>query len=196
MHRGSRTSCRGLDSFGCVRISSESDPERRTDLLSHDIGRLRRARWLRRLFLATVALFVVLGAFNVFGVRTSTATAHRRDWRLAVEYPSVNRGGLPAPFSIRVTRSDGFTGSVKVTVASGYLSLFDDNGLDPDPDSSVSGDGYVEWTFEPPDGGGALVVTLDARIEPGRRGPIDGWVEVSDDAGPGPKVEFRTWIAP
>jgi hypothetical protein len=156
--------------------------------------RLRRARTVRRLFLGAVAAFVLLGVLGFFGLRTRTISAPAGPWRLEVEYPQVDRGGLPAPFTAVVSRTGGIREPVTLRVGDGFLSALDENGLDPDPVEATSGDGYVQWTFEPPDDGDVLTVSLDARVEPDRRGRVRGWVELVGE--PRARVEFTTWIVP
>jgi hypothetical protein len=58
------------------------------------------------------------------------------------------------------------------------------------------GEPYVQWTFATPDDGSQLVVSLDARVEPGQRGRVEGFVELVDEEGELPRVDFTTWLLP
>jgi hypothetical protein len=178
-------------------VTEPSTPGGPTGAVRVDPARLRRARRFRRLFLGALAVFVALGVLGFFGLRTRTVTASAGVWRLEVRYPQIDRGGLAAPFAITVVRAGGIDAPVTLRMGDEYLDALDENGLDPDPAEATSGDGYVQWTFDPPDRGRVLTVSLDARIQPDRRGRVRGWVEIVDgEGGAAPRVEFTTWIAP
>jgi hypothetical protein len=174
-----------------------STPGGPTGAIRSDHARLRRARAARRAFLGALAVLVLLGLLGFFGIRTRTISATRGPWRLEVTYPQVDRGGLAAPFSATITRTGGIEEPVTLRMGDEFLDALDENGLDPDPAEATSGAGYVQWTFDPPDGGDVLTVSLDARIQPDNRGRVPGWVEIVDHATPrAPRVEFTTWIVP
>lgn len=131
-----------------------------------DPARLRRARAVRRGFVAGLALFVALGTGGFLGVRSRQVSAAAEGYQLTVRYASVSRPGLATPFTVEVTRSGGFPDGLVVAVTSSYLDGFDENGLDPAPVAEASDGARSIWTFGPSPGD-TLAISFDARIEPG-----------------------------
>ena len=85
--------------------------------------------------------------------------------------------------------------TITVEVSSEYLSMFDENGLDPQPDSATS-DGTVETWIYQLDDVMRLHIDFDARLQPNIHSGMTGTVRI---AGPGiapAEVEFRTWVFP
>jgi hypothetical protein len=158
-------------------------------------ARLRRARFLRRITLAALAIFLILGLAGVWGVRTTTTTVTDGGYEVTVTYAKVSRPGLATPWAVDVRRPGGFDGPVTVAASSGYLEMFDENGLDPDASKSTQDKQFVIWEFEPPDGD-TLVISFDARIEPAVQWARDGVVQVREDGRPVVEVPFKTWVMP
>ena len=162
------------------------------------MSRQRRARAIRRLFVSALALFLALGAFGFYGVRTRTASAAGGGYELSVRYATISRPGLATPWSFEVTRPGGFPDGITVGVTSGYFDAFDENGLGPTPvEETTDGDRTI-WRFAP-QSGDTLAVSFDARIEPGvQLARIKGTLEVFTGAG-GPRavsLDFSTWVLP
>ncbi|HET9441972.1 MAG TPA: hypothetical protein VFO65_01545 [Acidimicrobiales bacterium] len=163
------------------------------------------ARKRRRLYRVTttvlclivgLAVLDAVGLTGVYGVKTRTVRAEGAGLELEVRYPGVARPALAAPFEITLVRPGGFDGPVTVAVTSDYLAIWDANGLDPEPSSSTTDAQRLLWEFEPPDGD-TLVVSFDARIEPGMQQGKSGRVEVLDDDGATQvAVDFRTRVLP
>ena len=82
--------------------------------------------------------------------------------------------GLATPFVIDIRSTDGpLPAEVTVEMPRGYLAMFDENGLDPPPDS-VTSDGDTEiWTFAPGDVS-VLSIDFDARLQPNMHYDRDG----------------------
>ena len=159
------------------------------------MSRLRRARAARRVLITLLVIFLAAAAFNTFGVRTRTVTSASGGYELTVEYASVTRPGLATPWSVEVRQPGGFDGPIVIEVSSGYLDMFDENGLDPDPSKATARPGHVQWEFEPPDGD-TLSVSFDARIEPARQWGRAGSVRVIEDGRAVTTARFRTWVMP
>lgn len=159
-------------------------------------GRLRRARLARRAFLAAVVVVVVLGAAGVFGVRTGTAEATGGGFELELRYPSVARPGLAVPWSVTVRAPGGFDGPVVLASRSDYLDMFDENSLDPDPESSTSDGERTIWEFAPPEDGDTLEVSLDTRMGPNIHWGRKGETALLVDGEPVVSVRYRTWVMP
>ena len=155
-----------------------------------------RSHFMRRGFLVLLTAFLVAGAFNAFGVRSGTASAAGDGYELEVTYAKASRPGLATPWAFELRKTGGFDGPVRVAWLSSFFDVFDENGLDPDPTSSI-GDG--DWTvleFEPPDGD-TLSVSFDARVEPAAQlQRVRGAVRVLEEERVVVEVDFKMWIAP
>jgi hypothetical protein len=159
-----------------------------------------RERYARRAFAAGLFVFLALGLAGVFGVWTTSSSATGGGYHVRVSHARVTRPGLATPFAIEVSRADGspLREPVTLAVSSSYLAMFDDNGMDPQPSSETAGPDQVVWEFEPPPeaDGDALVVTLDARLEPAVQWGRDGFVRLMDGSDVAAEVRFHTWVAP
>ena len=160
-----------------------------------DLHRAMRARSLRRLFLALLAAFLLLGATGVLGVRTRTVTGAGGGYELTVTYGQVTRPGLATPFGFEIRRPGGFDGPVTVAGDPAYLDMFDQNGLDPQPSSATATADQIIWQFEPPLGE-VLSVSFDARIEPGVQWGRSGETSVLEDGQPAVTARYHTWVMP
>jgi hypothetical protein len=157
-----------------------------------------RGIWVRRAFLSLLALVVVLALFGVFGVHSRTVAASSSDggMKIEVHYAQVARAGLAVPFSVTVTRSDGFSGDVSIGVSSSYLDLFDRNSVDPEPAGGRSNAHTTTWRFDEPHGT-TFVMTIDMQVQAGQHFGRDGFVTVVDHGdGAVARATFKTWLAP
>lgn len=163
------------------------------------VHRRRRASYTA----CTIAVVVVLGLavvdgldlVDVVGVDTAHVRASGGGYDLDVTYGTVSRSGLATPFEIEIRRDGGFDGPISVAVDAEYLSVWDENGLDPDPASATADESSLIWEFEPPDGE-VLVVSFDARIEPAAQRGRSGSVAVLEDGEPVTSVSFTTRVMP
>jgi hypothetical protein len=155
----------------------------------------RRSWRLRLVGLVLLAVFVVAGALGVMGVRSNTVTATAASGtRLTVTFASVTRPGLATPWDVTIERPGGFDGPVTVRTSSSYLAAFDENGLDPDPESATTDADELIWEFLPPVGD-TLVVSFDARWEPGVQWRRQGTTTVTL-GGEMLSVSYTTWVWP
>ena len=158
----------------------------------------KRGRTVRRIGIAILVTFVIAGLFGLFGHRQATVTSTGSGYAVKVSYPRVTRGGLAANWSVRVERLDGspLPAGVEVRSTADYFSIFDENGLDPEP-ASVWSDGRVlTWTFDPPADANALDVSFDARMQPNTRGWFDATTSLAVDGDVVASVSYRTWAVP
>jgi hypothetical protein len=177
-----------------------------TDALSRDStlrgvrtsekGRLaRRARWG-----AIVALIIVVGvaASGWLGVRTETVSASGDGFRLTVGYATVARAGLDVPLRVQVDRLDGsdFDDDVTLEINARYLSIFETQGFQPDPDQSAAVGDAIRMTFTQPPTGPSFVLNYDAYIQPASQIGTDGQVGIVVDDAPVVTVEFHTTLLP
>ncbi len=146
----------------------------------------------------TLMILVVVGAaFGLLGVWTGTASASQRGYTLEVEHARVSRGGLATPFSITVIADEGsLPEAVTLRLDSGYLAMFDENGLDPEPVSTFSDGQHLMWTFDVPAGNQRLTVDFDARLEPSAQWGKSATVAVVDDDQVLVSVDYMTVVVP
>jgi hypothetical protein len=154
----------------------------------------RGSQRLRVGALVVLTLFVLAGLFNVFGVRSTTTRGSDGPLSLAVEHPGVARAGLAAPLTITVQRAGGFEGPLEVRISSDYMGSFDENGLDPEPDSAASDGEWLVWTWDEVDGT-THEIDFDGRLEPGVHWRFQGAVQVRT-ANEMVDVDLDTWVAP
>lgn len=150
---------------------------------------------MRRLGLAALAALIFCGAVGLLGIRTGSVSASHLGTELTVHFPSVARPGLAAPFSIEVKRPRDARGPIHVWASAAYLEIFDQNAVRPEPVRSTMSPDGVTWTFAAP-ADDTLVVTLDARIEPGVQWSRGGSTAVLVDGRRVASVEYTTWVMP
>ena len=159
------------------------------------LDRLRRHRGARRVGLAVVATFVLLGFANVFGVRIGTASAVRDDVTLGVTYAMVTRSGLETPWKVEVRSPGGFDGPVTITTTAEYFERFDFNQWYPEPSATNLRGDLLVLTFERPEGE-VLLARFDGRASPtfGLGSPTQ--TALDTDGLPALSVEYRTVVMP
>lgn len=155
----------------------------------------RRHRTARRLGLALLVAVLLLGAANLLGVRPASVTASGGGFELTVTYAAVSRPGLSTPWAVRVRRPGGFDGPVTIATTGEYFHLFDENGLDPDPDAATATPDLLVWEFDPPDGE-VLTVDFDARLEPASHLGRSAETSILVDGAPVVSVAYRTVVMP
>lgn len=160
------------------------------------LDRARRARTLRRLFIAALCVFLALGAVGALGVRSTTVKTTGGGYELEVRYAQVARPGLAAPWSVMVRRPGGFTGPVTIASDDRYFDIFDENSLDPDPDSATSDGERIIWEFSPPEQGDTMTISLDTRIGPNVQWGREGTTSVVEGGRPVATVTYRTIVLP
>ncbi|MCU1484355.1 MAG: Uncharacterized protein JWN67_1101 [Actinomycetia bacterium] len=164
-------------------------------------GVLRQRLWLHRILFGMV--LVVLGLAVLDGLDVVDAIGPDEDstavegegYRLVVEHPTVTRPALATDFRIRLRREGGFDEPVQVAVSRRYLEMWDANATIPAPSGETSLGPWVIWEFDPPPGD-ELVITYEARIEPGVQAGRDGAVAVMEDDEPVVTARFHTKVRP
>lgn len=151
---------------------------------------------MRRAFLGLVFVFVALGLLGVFGVRTATVRASGGGYELEVRYARVARSGLAVPWSVTIHRAGGFDGPVTLASTSSYFDLFDENSLEPDPESSTTDGERVIWELSPPEEGDTMEVSLDTRVGPNVQVGTSGSTAVLVEGRPVVQVRYKTWVMP
>jgi hypothetical protein len=155
----------------------------------------RRHRATRRGGFVLLVAVLLLGAANLLGVRVASVTASGGGFELTVTYASVSRPGLSTPWKVEVRRPGGFDGPVTIATTDEYFGLFDENGLDPDPQAATTSGGFLLWEFAPPEGD-VLTVTFDARLEPASHFLGSAKTSVLVDRVPVVSVSYTTLAMP
>ena len=167
-----------------------------------DVGTLaqsRRARNLRRIGLALLALLVAAALAGQLGPRERT-TVVRTDDGLAVEatHPTVVRPGMEIDVVLAVTAPGG-PDAVTVEIDQ---DVFERAGIElavPEPDRQEARAGRVRMTFAVADGEEDVTLLLTGRL-PTRAdmGPITVGIDVgrSDDPAAVAPLGFRMWVLP
>jgi hypothetical protein len=144
---------------------------------------------------AVLVVFLVLGAFEVFGSWTRTATASANGVTLSVTYPAITRPGLPIRWEFTVTRPGGFDGPITLLTTFDYLHLFDISNFEPDARSATASGENMAYTFDPP-AGDTLRVAMDGNTEPGFHEQPPVTTTVSIDGADAVSVTYRTIVVP
>jgi hypothetical protein len=159
------------------------------------VARLRRAMLGRRLVLAVMIGFLLMGAANILGVRQETVSAAGGGYRLTVTYTSVTRPGLVSPWSFTVEHPGGFDGPITVSATQSYFDLFDHNVFYPDVSKSTASDGRLILEFDPPPGD-SLTILMDARMEPTEQLSQPATTSVLVNGRPVATVHYTTRVVP
>jgi hypothetical protein len=152
-------------------------------------------RWA---FIGVVALVLALGILGLLGPMGDSVEASGDGLALEVRYDRLNRCGLPATWEVAVRSTDGhpLPPEVELATTSNYFDLFDENGFSPQPTAETTGADDTTWTFETEPGSTELVVSLDARTQPGWHEPERGVTTLTVEGHEPLRVAYRTWLAP
>lgn len=155
-----------------------------------------RNRLARRLYLAVVGAFLLLGLLNVFGSKTGTVSATANGYTLRVTFPEATRSSLPVLWRLTVTHPGGFAGPVRIAMPEAYFNLFDFNNFYPTPSGTLNEGGTLVMAFDPP-AGDTLTVLLDARTQAGLRTGMATTTAVLDRSNrPLVSVRYSTRVVP
>lgn len=151
---------------------------------------------LRAIALGLVAVLPILSLIGLLGVRTGVASSSSNGYTLEVNHARITRPGLPTPFQVTISNSRGLPSEVTVHIDASYLTMFDENGLEPEPMESFNTTPSTSWTFAVPEGENELKVTFDARLEPAVQWGRSGHVTVEVEGRVVTAVDFHTWVLP
>lgn len=153
-------------------------------------------RTLRAVTFAIVAGVVIAALAGVAGLTTDMKSATTDELRVSVFYARVTRPGIASPFQIKIETPHGerLPPELQVDVPVDYLAIFDENGLDPEPDS-VSSDGETEtWIYHPDEA--VLSIDYDARLQPNIHSGTRATISVRSDTTDTISVQIRTKVFP
>lgn len=149
----------------------------------------------RRAATALLTAFVVLGATGALGVHSRTTTAVEDGTSLEVTYARIARAGHDVPWRVRVDRAGGFGPTLTLAVTAEYFTMFESQGLDPEPSEETRDGDWLYLTFDAPDGT-TFVVDFDAYVQPASQRGRTGTVAVLQDGTLVAPAEFRTTLLP
>jgi hypothetical protein len=168
------------------------------DRWRHVGRRRRRMHRAATLLLATLLLAAVLDGLDIvdaYGPDEDRITASGGGFTLMVEHPSVTRPALASVFRLAIRHPGGFDEPVQVAISRSYLESFDLNGVLPAPASESASGRWIIWEFDPPPGD-ELLITYEARLEPGLQSGRDGEAAILVDEEPVARVRFHTSVRP
>jgi hypothetical protein len=122
--------------------------------------------WIRRGFLAVLLVVIILALCNVFGQRSSTASAHSATADLVVHAPTKVRSGLlyQAKFSITAHVTMPKT---TLILSSGWIDGLTMNTEEPTPSTQTSGpNGSLEFTLGKLEPGQTYTEYLEYQVNP------------------------------
>jgi hypothetical protein len=128
------------------------------------VGRERQP-WTRRILFGLVAVFLALGALNLFGQRPSTSTASVPAASLELYAPKALRGGVfwMARFHVRARRE---IEHATIVLDPGWLEQMHLNTLEPAPIGEASRDGRIALDFGRVPAGESLLVFGQFQVNP------------------------------
>ena len=160
-----------------------------------DEGSHRTALWARRGFLLVMALVVVAALVGLLGVHTSTATASRDGYRMALRYPGVARAGLDIEWQVTVRHPGGFGKTLTLAVTGDYFDIFETQGFHPQPSAETRDGSTLYLTFDAPPGD-TFVVYYDAYIQPASQQGKAARVALLAQGRPVVWIDYRTRLVP
>jgi hypothetical protein len=176
--------------------------ERVVDVSDERWRHVCRRRRALHVFVAALLSLLMLGAvldgfdvLDTIGPDEAVVRSTGGGFVLEVEHPSITRPALASVFRIRVRRDGGFDEPVQIAVSRSYLESWDLNGIMPSPSGETSLEDWIVWEFDPPPGD-ELLLTYEARIEPGVQSNRLGKVAVLVEDEPVTEVDVETKVRP
>ena len=83
-----------------------------------------------------------------------------------MQAPKITRGALDAPVTITVRRDTAFGEKITLRLDRTLFDHLDVNLISPAPSAETGSGDLVEWSFDAPDDGRTLRITIDARMTP------------------------------
>jgi hypothetical protein len=164
-----------------------------------DLARLRDLQgrrgypWIRRTLLVLLAVPVVLGLSGALGQETITRSASSPRAQLALDAPSVVRGGLlwRARITVRALRTVQFP---RLILGPGYADGMQINTIEPSPASEAGRGPRLVLSYDKLRPGDELVVYLQFQVDPTTTGGQDADVALDDATRPLTRVEHTITV--
>ncbi len=143
---------------------------------------LEGRRWFvpsRRVLLALLGAFLVLGLFNMFGQRPATTSAATNVAKLTVYAPSHLRSGLIYAARFHITAYQDLKNAILV-LDPGWAEGYTVNGSAPQPLTSGSRDGRLVFGLGHIPAGHSYIFFLSLQVNPTNIGHRSQNVELDD----------------
>jgi len=178
--------------LGEARTDVRPLPTKPTEPL--DEGKARRARNLRRIWIAALVVVVGLGLSGFLGQRTASVATSKGGYRLTVTYPAVVRPGVDVRMNVIVENPDGFGPALNLAFDRHWFDDFDLNSIRPDEDSSTSDGKSIVYTWNDVPGR-KFEFVLDMYVEYGEHFGLDGSTAVVVHDRPVVTARYHTrWV--
>lgn len=155
----------------------------------------RRGAWIRRVTLVLFAAPIVGALFGLVGLRHADVRSDAAGYELRVRYPEVSRAGIASPFDIYVRSRAGFDSPITLKITHDYFTLFDLNGIFPEPSAATVEGDMVVWEFDRPNGN-VLRVHVDWRVQPSVHRGSEAQAQLVIDDQLITDVDFVTTLRP
>lgn len=139
--------------------------------------------WIRRAVLGLLAVPVALGLSGALGQQTTSRSAASAPAQLALDAPSVVRGGLLWRARIAV-RARATIRHPRLVLGPGYVDGMQLNTVAPAPASEASRGPRLVFSYDTLDRGDELVVYLQLQTDPATAGRQDASVALDDETRP------------
>lgn len=130
-----------------------------------DLDGMRETLWPRRIILALIAAFAVLGLANVFGQRPVTTTARAAEASLKLNVPNHLRGGLLFSARFHVTARSDVKDAVLV-LDQGWAEGMAINTIEPSPVGEASRDGKLSFDLGHIPAGQSHILYVQFQVNP------------------------------
>ena len=151
--------------------------------------------WIRRAVLALLVVPVVLGLSGALGQGTATRSASSPQAQVALDAPSVVRGGLlwRARITVRALRTVRFP---RLILGPGYADGMQINTIEPAPTGEAGRGPRLVLSYDELRRGDELVVYLQFQTDPTTSGRQDAAVALDDATRPLARVEHTITVLP
>jgi hypothetical protein len=128
-------------------------------------GMGRQGIWVRRAVIGVITLIAVLGLFNVFGQRPSTARAETAAAILSVYAPTAIRGGdfMEARFHVTAKRE---LKNARLVLDPGWAEGLSINTVEPSPASQSSANGRLALELGQIKAGQSYILFMQFQVNP------------------------------
>jgi len=160
---------RDSDAPDCVDLGSARDLRGRTNEI-----------WVRRGFVALLAVVPVLALLNIFGQRASDSDAHSPAATLTVHAPESVRGGLMFEARFTIVAQQAIKKAV-LELSPQWANGMTINTVEPAPSEETSQNGWMSLELGPVSPGERFVLHLQYQVNPVTTGGRDLHVKLLDD---------------
>jgi len=156
---------------------------------------VRRGLWARRLILTAFAAIALLGLLDVFGQKAAESSASGPAAAMTLSAPRAVRGGLlfEARIEIRAVRQ---IQEPRLVLGDGWFEGMQFNSIEPQPESEVTRDGKVVFTYDTLSPGDVLRIWTEFQVNPPNVGSRSFSVELDDATEPVVRIDREITVLP